>query len=213
MSDISRSIRREQARTPPASGVSVEINQPGAQNVRLWGWLTYDGQKLPRGNVNDYYLTPWGPMYWVDVPKASSGLHGFMPIPLPQNPRSASRPSEDGAHPGHALALPASLAGAASGKGDSPVSADQNSDRLYARSQSTNAGDQSFAQRAACAAARRQRGHHPPARQSRQRLSMASRRDELAIAADDGSPAVFAASFHGRRSRVDGHLHLRLSSG
>jgi inhibitor of cysteine peptidase len=80
----------------------MEITNGGARNEGRWGWLTYDGQKLPRGNVNDFYVTPWGPMYWVDVPTTNWGMHGFMPIPLPQNPRQ-----------GRALALPANLVAAA----------------------------------------------------------------------------------------------------
>jgi inhibitor of cysteine peptidase len=77
----------------------LEMTNPGTRNEGRWGWLTYDGQKLPRGNINDYYVTPWGPMYWVEVPTTNWGMHGFMPIPLPQNPRQ-----------GRALALPATLA-------------------------------------------------------------------------------------------------------
>ncbi len=77
----------------------LEITSAGTRNEGRWGWLTFDGQKLPRGNVNDYYITPWGPMYWVDVPTTNWGMHGFMPIPLPQNQRQ-----------GRALALPGNLA-------------------------------------------------------------------------------------------------------
>ena len=60
--------------------------------------MTYDDRKLPRGNVNDYYNTPWGPVFWVDVPSSTWGLHGWMPVPLPQVRR------------GQALATPAPLA-------------------------------------------------------------------------------------------------------
>jgi inhibitor of cysteine peptidase len=81
----------------------LEITNPGTRSEGRWGWLTYDGQKLPRGNVNDYYVTPWGPMFWVDVPTTNWGMHGFMPIALPQNPRQ-----------GRALALPSNLATAPS---------------------------------------------------------------------------------------------------
>jgi inhibitor of cysteine peptidase len=42
-------------------------------------------------------------MYWVDVPTTNWGMHGFMPIPLPQNPRQ-----------GRALPMPAYLAAASS---------------------------------------------------------------------------------------------------
>ena len=65
----------------------LQINGAGTRNEGRWGWLTYDGKKLPRGNVNDYYDTPWGPMYWVDAPQNAAGLHGFMPIPSPQTSR------------------------------------------------------------------------------------------------------------------------------
>jgi predicted secreted protein len=65
----------------------MQILSPGTRSEGRWGWLTYDGQKLPRGAVNDYYNTPWGPMYWVDVPTTAWGLHGWMPVPLAQNRR------------------------------------------------------------------------------------------------------------------------------
>ena len=65
----------------------VADSSPGTRSEGRWGWLTYDGQKLPRGDVNDYYNTPWGPMYWVDVPTTAWGLHGWMPVPLAQNRR------------------------------------------------------------------------------------------------------------------------------
>jgi inhibitor of cysteine peptidase len=88
----------------------LEITNPGTRTEGRWGWLTCDGQKLPRGNVNDFYVTPWGPMYWVDVPTTNWGMHGFMPIPLPQNPRQ-----------GRALALPAYLADGSSAPASLPA--------------------------------------------------------------------------------------------
>jgi inhibitor of cysteine peptidase len=62
----------------------LEINDPGTRNEGRAGWLLYDGHKLPRGQVNDYYSTPWGPIYWVDAPAVKWGLHGWMPIPAGQ---------------------------------------------------------------------------------------------------------------------------------
>ena len=62
----------------------LQITSPGARSEGRWGWLTYDGQKLPRGNINDYYDTPWGPIFWVDVPTTAWGVHGWMPVPLSQ---------------------------------------------------------------------------------------------------------------------------------
>jgi inhibitor of cysteine peptidase len=82
----------------------MQINAAGTRSEGRWGWLTYDGKKLPRGTVNDYYDTPWGPIYWVDVPTTAWGLHGWMPIPLPQNPRKGK-----------------ALAGPALGLGSSPA--------------------------------------------------------------------------------------------
>jgi inhibitor of cysteine peptidase len=76
----------------------MKILSPGTRNEGRWGWLTYNGQKLPRGDVNDYYNTPWGPIYWVDVPTTALGMHGWMPVPLAQNRRQ-----------GRALAVPQPL--------------------------------------------------------------------------------------------------------
>ncbi len=73
----------------------LQIVNPGARGEGRWGLLTCDGQKLPRGYINDYYITPWGPMYWVGAEKTAWGPHGFMPVPSPQSQRQ-----------GHALALP-----------------------------------------------------------------------------------------------------------
>ena len=80
----------------------MQITSPGTRSEGRWGWLTYDGQKLPRGNVNDYYNTPWGPIYWVDVPTTAWSAHGWMPVPLAQNRRQ-----------GNVLAVPSSLLAAA----------------------------------------------------------------------------------------------------
>ena len=65
----------------------LQIIGAGTRAEGRWGWLTFDGQKLPRGEVNDYYNTPWGPIYWVDVPATAWGVHGWMPVPLTQNRR------------------------------------------------------------------------------------------------------------------------------
>ena len=65
----------------------LEITDPGTRSEGKWGGLWYDGQKLARGEINDYYQTPWGPLYWVDVPKTRWGLHGWMPAASPQSNR------------------------------------------------------------------------------------------------------------------------------
>jgi predicted secreted protein len=76
----------------------LQITSPGTRSEGRWGWLTYDDRKLPRGNVNDYYPTPWGPIFWVDVPTTAWGAHGWMPVPLTQDRRQ-----------GRALAAPRSI--------------------------------------------------------------------------------------------------------
>ncbi len=69
----------------------MQIEGPGTSREGRWGWLTYDNQKLPRGEVNDYYETPWGPIYWSGVPSTTWGVHGWMPAPLPQSHRQGMR--------------------------------------------------------------------------------------------------------------------------
>jgi len=76
----------------------LEIANAGTRGEGQWGSLWYAGQRLPHAGVNDYYRTPWGPVYWVDVPKTPWGMHGWMPVPLGQANRQ-----------GRALALPASF--------------------------------------------------------------------------------------------------------
>ena len=74
---------------------TLQITDQGTRNEGRQGWLFFDGKKPPRGLVNDYYRTPWGPIYWVDVPSTRAGLHGWMSIPSPAVKR-----------PGRELALP-----------------------------------------------------------------------------------------------------------
>ncbi len=86
----------------------LQITGPDTRTEGRWGWLTYDGQKLPRGEVNDYYNTPWGPIYWVDVPTTAWGVHGWMPAPRPGVPGAPQN-----RRPGRALAAPRAMSAAA----------------------------------------------------------------------------------------------------
>ncbi|MFZ5831065.1 MAG: hypothetical protein ACOY3P_13320, partial [Planctomycetota bacterium] len=43
-----------------------------------FGWLMYDGQRVPSGQPNDYYQTPWGPLYWAGTNDDPLGSHGWM---------------------------------------------------------------------------------------------------------------------------------------
>jgi predicted secreted protein len=78
---------------------TLQITDPGGRNEGRRGWLFYDGQKPRRGQVNDYYRTPWGRIYWVDVSPSSAGMHGWMPFPSPAVKQA-----------GRELALPAAAA-------------------------------------------------------------------------------------------------------
>jgi len=58
-----------------------DIAQPGTRSEGRWGRLLYNNRRVPIPEINDYHNTPWGPMYWVGVPKTSFGRHGWMPRP------------------------------------------------------------------------------------------------------------------------------------
>jgi inhibitor of cysteine peptidase len=66
---------------------TLQITGSGTRSEGRSGWLLYDGQKLPRGDVNDYVRTPWGPIYWVGVAQTQWGLHGWMLFPSRQTTR------------------------------------------------------------------------------------------------------------------------------
>lgn len=50
-----------------------------------WGYLYRNGKHLgdlPDLSVGQKMETPWGPMYWVDVPQHIFGYHGWLPLEL-----------------------------------------------------------------------------------------------------------------------------------
>ncbi len=63
------------------------ITAPGTRSEGRWGKLYYAGKELPPAEVNDYYQTPWGKLYWVGMPQARWGDHGWMPRPNPASDR------------------------------------------------------------------------------------------------------------------------------
>jgi len=73
----------------------LRIAHPGTRSEGKWGTLTYGGKQPPVPEINDYYQTPWGAMYWVGMPEMRSGWHGWMP-----------QPSGGGARKGRLLTLP-----------------------------------------------------------------------------------------------------------
>ena len=75
------------------------VANKGTRSEGYYGRLFYREQELATpGHVNDYYKTPWGPIYWVGKPPLMFGNHGWMASPLAREPV------------GQALADPATLA-------------------------------------------------------------------------------------------------------
>jgi inhibitor of cysteine peptidase len=61
---------------------------PGTQDSILTSQLGdgTDAQNAKPAEINDYYQTPWGNMYWVGQPVVAFGVHGWMLKPLPSRP-------------------------------------------------------------------------------------------------------------------------------
>ncbi|MGE5295964.1 MAG: hypothetical protein ACM3VT_14155 [Solirubrobacterales bacterium] len=76
------------------------ISLKGSRSEGYHGRLSYNGVEVPEpANLNDFYNTPWGALYWVGQPAVLFGGHGWMSKPLPSDPK------------GEALMDPAKLAG------------------------------------------------------------------------------------------------------
>ncbi len=59
----------------------------GTRSEGYHGTLSYKQTELTAPlHVNDYYETPWGPLYWVGDPTVPFGAHGWMPRPLTREP-------------------------------------------------------------------------------------------------------------------------------
>jgi predicted secreted protein len=69
------------------------VSSPGSKSEGYHGKLLYNGRVLPwPTGVNDYYQTPWGPMYWVGEPVVLWGNHGWMPSSLSREPAGQALP-------------------------------------------------------------------------------------------------------------------------
>lgn len=78
------------------------ISSKGTRSQGYHGKLLHEGKEVPDpATLNDFYETPWGPLYWVGRPTVLFGRHGWMPDPLGREPK------------GQALTDPAKLAGQA----------------------------------------------------------------------------------------------------
>lgn len=66
---------------------AYSITSAGTRSEGYHGTLSYRQTELPAPlHVNDYYETPWGPLYWVGEPVVAFGAHGWMPTPLAREP-------------------------------------------------------------------------------------------------------------------------------
>ncbi len=64
------------------------VSLKGSRSEGYHGKLSYNGVEVPDpANLNDFYNTPWGPIYWVGRPVVLFGGHGWMSKPLPSDPK------------------------------------------------------------------------------------------------------------------------------
>jgi predicted secreted protein len=71
----------------------ASVSNRGSKSEGYHGALLYNGDVLPEpAAVNDYYQTPWGPMYWVGNPVLLWGSHGWMPSPQGREPAGKALP-------------------------------------------------------------------------------------------------------------------------
>jgi hypothetical protein len=73
------------------------VSSPGSKSEGYHGKLLYNGDVLPApAAVNDYYQTPWGPVYWVGEPIVLWGGHGWMPSSKSGEPAGQALPVPPG---------------------------------------------------------------------------------------------------------------------
>lgn len=64
------------------------ITLKGSRSEGYHGKLSYNGVEVPDpANLNDFYNTPWGAMYWVGRPAVLFGGHGWMSKPVVSTPK------------------------------------------------------------------------------------------------------------------------------
>jgi inhibitor of cysteine peptidase len=57
----------------------LTVHAAGTPREGRSGWLKYDDQAVPRGDLGDYYDTPWGPMSWRPMRESLTGDSGWLP--------------------------------------------------------------------------------------------------------------------------------------
>jgi hypothetical protein len=80
-------LQREGAHRSGRWTYEYSITNEGTRSQGSHGVLLVDGAAVPEPErINDYYQTPWGPLYWVGRPAVLFGAHGWMPKPLAREP-------------------------------------------------------------------------------------------------------------------------------
>jgi inhibitor of cysteine peptidase len=83
----------------------VTVHGAGTPREGRSGWLKYDGQAVPTGDLGDYYDTPWGPMSWRPMRESLRGDNGWLPRPgeakagkelIPPNAQKKLTDADDG---------------------------------------------------------------------------------------------------------------------
>jgi len=80
----------------------LTVRSPGTRSESKWGRLYHADKELTAEGINDYYATPWGPIYWTGNPSSRWGEHLWMPHPALRSPdRKGKRldPPGDGTGP------------------------------------------------------------------------------------------------------------------
>ena len=61
----------------------LTVSNPGKPNEKRSGTLRHRGKPLLTSGFNDYYVTPWGKIYWVGIDHGLGDGKGWMPRPSP----------------------------------------------------------------------------------------------------------------------------------
>lgn len=82
------------------------VSNRGTRSEGYHGNLTHGGLPLPEpAGINDYYVTPWGNLYWVGRPTVLYGGHGWMPKPKVSTPVGRPLPEPAAVKPGEPVVL------------------------------------------------------------------------------------------------------------
>jgi heat shock protein HslJ len=93
-------FRSDQVFTDGSWEYRYSVNAPDSRSEGYVGRLYFNGVEVPEPqNINDYYSTPWGEMYWVGNPETLFGNHGWMVRPLDRSPSGRLLP-DPGSHAG-----------------------------------------------------------------------------------------------------------------